>query len=88
MIFSKDIRGRSIPFGSGVSGHVIATGRMVCLNSPSGDWRFEEEEKNEEKRKIKNILALPVKDHLGKNVSVIEVVNKRVRKKIIYSKIL
>ena len=79
-------KGTRIPLGHGVAGHTALTGRSLNIVDAQNDWRFDPSEhaqfvKNSsaptKTNKVQTILAIPVKDYLGKNVGVIEIINKR-----------
>jgi adenylate cyclase len=72
------MKGSRIPLGHGVAGHTALTGRSLNISDAQNDWRFDPSEHSQfSKNRIQTILCLPVKDYLGKNVGVLEIINKR-----------
>lgn len=60
-------KGSRIPLGHGVAGHTALTGRYLNIIDAQNDWRFDPSEHSAFiKNKVQTILAIPVKDYLGK----------------------
>ena len=60
-------KGSRIPLGHGVAGHTALTGRSLNITDAQNDWRFDPSEHSAFiKNKVQTILAIPVKDYLGK----------------------
>jgi GAF domain-containing protein len=82
-------KGSRIPLGHGVAGHTALTGRTLNIHNAQNDWRFEPSEHahlmgggsgkgtGSQSGGVRTILAIPIKDYLGKNVGVLEIINKR-----------
>ncbi len=65
-------KGTRIPLGHGVAGHTALTGRSLNLADAQNDWRFDPGEHSHMlKNRVQTILAIPVKDFLGKNVGTL-----------------
>jgi len=73
----EGFQGRRFPLGHGIAGHAALTGRIINIPNARTDWRFDPTFDQEFNFKTETVLALPVKDDLGKTVAVIEVVNKK-----------
>ena len=71
-------KGSRLPLGHGVAGHTALTGRSLNITDVENDWRFDPSEHSHfKKNKVQTILAIPIKDYLGRSVGVIELINKR-----------
>lgn len=72
----KDVEDEfSVPLTRGIVGYVATTGKTVNAPVASRDWRFDP--KADQRRGLSHysLLAVPVNDHLGKTVGVIEAIN-------------
>ncbi|MBP5286499.1 MAG: HD domain-containing protein [Elusimicrobiales bacterium] len=65
-----------IPFGSGIVGHVAASGMSVNIPNAYSDPRFSSELDKLTGYMTKNILATPLKNINGKIIGVFEAINK------------
>jgi GAF domain-containing protein len=69
---------RASQLGQGVVGYVALTGRGVSIPVADADWRFVAHAGAEGKHHgaVRSILALPIKDFMGKTVAVLEACNR------------
>jgi phosphoserine phosphatase len=71
---SAEIR---VPAGSGIVGAAVREGRTVNVPDAYADARFNREVDRKTGFTTRNILAVPLPDHEGKLVGVLQVLNKR-----------
>jgi len=65
-----------LPLGEGIAGHVAKTGRSVRVKDAYRDKRFLREWDDLTGYKTRSILAAPMKNHVGRTIGVIQVLNK------------
>lgn len=72
-------RARSIRMkvGHGIAGHVAQTGKSLRVKDAYDDERFEHEWDALTGYKTTSMLATPLKNHLGRTIGVIQVLNKQ-----------
>jgi len=66
-----------IPLGSGIAGHVAATGETVNIPDAYNDPRFNPEVDRKTGYHTRTILCIPMKSKEGKILGVLQVLNKR-----------
>lgn len=70
----RDIR---LKVGQGIAGHVAQTSKTLLVNDPYSDARFNPAPDLASGYKTSSILAVPMKNHLGRTIGVIQVLNKK-----------
>ena len=65
-----------IPKGKGIAGHVALTGEVLHVSDPYRDPRFNKQADKESGYVTKSILCAPVRDSDGRNIAVLEAINK------------
>ncbi len=73
----SDVRSIRLALGEGIAGHVAKTGRPVMVRDAYKDPRFSAQWDLLSGYKTRSILAAPLKNHLGKTIGVVQVLNKR-----------
>ncbi len=81
-LVSRIIQGGSVKqirlkVGQGIAGHVAQTSKTVLVNDPYNDPRFNPEPDHASGYRTQSILAVPMKNHLGRTIGVIQVLNKK-----------
>jgi signal transduction histidine kinase/putative methionine-R-sulfoxide reductase with GAF domain len=72
-----EIRQIRLKVGQGIAGHVAQTSRTLLVNDPYNDPRFDPENDQTSGYRTRSILAVPMKNHLGRTIGVIQVLNKK-----------
>ncbi len=65
-----------LPLGEGIAGYVAKTGRVVRVKDAYRDKRFLRHWDDLTGYKTRSILAAPMKNHVGRTIGVIQVLNK------------
>jgi signal transduction histidine kinase len=65
-----------LPMGEGIAGYVAKTGRVVRVKDAYRDKRFLRQWDDLTGYKTRSILAAPMKNHVGRTIGVIQVLNK------------
>ncbi len=65
-----------IPVGRGIAGHVARTGRPLRVKDAHRDARFDPSWDKLTGYRTRSTLAVPVKNHQGKTIGVVQVLNK------------
>jgi signal transduction histidine kinase len=81
-LFSRIVQGREVQsirlkVGQGIAGHVAKTGKSLHVRDAYQDNRFNPEWDLVTGYRTKSILAAPMKNHLGRTIGVIQVLNKK-----------
>lgn len=71
------VRQIRLKVGQGIAGHVAQTSKTLLVNDPYGDPRFNAELDHASGYRTRSILAVPMKNHLGRTIGVIQVLNKK-----------
>lgn len=66
-----------LPFGHGMAGHTAEKGRVVLVDDARRSSLFDPETDKRTGFHTENALCVPIKDRLGKVVSVIQLLNKK-----------
>jgi signal transduction histidine kinase/putative methionine-R-sulfoxide reductase with GAF domain len=66
-----------LPLGEGIAGHVAKIGRVVRVKDAYRDKRFRREWDEITGYRTRSILAAPMKNHVGRTIGVIQVLNKQ-----------
>jgi signal transduction histidine kinase/putative methionine-R-sulfoxide reductase with GAF domain len=72
-----DLESISVDLGQGIAGHVAKTGRPLCVKDAYRDPRFDPEWDQKSGYRTRSILAVPVKNHGGEMIGVLQVLNKK-----------
>jgi signal transduction histidine kinase/putative methionine-R-sulfoxide reductase with GAF domain len=73
----EDVRSIRLRIGHGIAGHVARTGKPLHVRDAYKDERFSPEWDLVTGYRTRSILAAPMKNHLGKTIGVVQVLNKR-----------
>ena len=73
-IGEKEIR---FSIDQGIAGEAVRTGRTICVPDAYADPRFNPEIDRQTSFRTRNILSVPLYDHEGNSVGVLQVLNKR-----------
>ncbi len=77
VVQGDQLREIRLAFGEGIAGHVAQTGLPLVVNDPYADPRFQPEWDVTSGYRTRSILAAPMKNHLGRTIGVVQVLNKR-----------
>jgi signal transduction histidine kinase/putative methionine-R-sulfoxide reductase with GAF domain len=73
----EDVRSIRLRIGHGIAGHVARTGKPLHVRDAYNDPRFSPEWDMVSGYRTRSILAAPMKNHQGKTIGVVQVLNKR-----------
>lgn len=73
----EQVRAIRLEAGRGIAGHVASTGQPLVVNDPYADERFNPEWDMLSGYRTRSILAVPMKNHVGRTLGVVQVLNKR-----------
>jgi signal transduction histidine kinase/putative methionine-R-sulfoxide reductase with GAF domain len=73
----EDVRSIRLKIGSGIAGHVARTGKPLHVRDAYKDPRFSPEWDMISGYRTRSILAAPMKNHLGRTIGVVQVLNKK-----------
>ncbi len=76
IMVGNESRAIELPIGEGIAGHVAKVGRTVRIKDAYRDKRFKREWDDATGYKTRSILASPMKNHVGRTIGVIQVLNK------------
>lgn len=71
------VRQIRLKVGQGIAGHVAQTSKTLLVNDPYNDPRFNPAPDLQFGYRTRSILAVPMKNHLGRTIGVIQVLNKK-----------
>jgi signal transduction histidine kinase/putative methionine-R-sulfoxide reductase with GAF domain len=77
IIIGEEVRSIELPVGEGVAGHVAKVGRTLRIKDAYRDRRFRREWDEATGYRTRSVLAAPMKNHVGRTIGVIQVLNKR-----------
>ena len=77
IVQGRDVQSIRLKVGHGIAGHVAKTGKSLHVRDPYKDPRFNPEWDMLTGYRTKSILAAPMKNHLGRTIGVIQVLNKK-----------
>jgi signal transduction histidine kinase/putative methionine-R-sulfoxide reductase with GAF domain len=77
IVQGDEVRHIRLKVGQGIAGHVAQTGKTLLVNDPYNDPRFNPELDLASGFRTRSILAVPMKNHLGRTIGVIQVLNKK-----------
>ncbi|WP_437598743.1 GAF domain-containing protein [Sorangium sp. So ce590] len=76
IVIGEEARAIELPVGAGIAGHVAKIGRTVRVKDAYRDRRFQREWDEVTGYRTRSILAAPMKNHVGRTIGVIQVLNK------------
>jgi signal transduction histidine kinase/putative methionine-R-sulfoxide reductase with GAF domain len=77
IVQGDEVRQIRLKMGQGIAGHVAQTSKTLLVNDPYEDPRFNPELDLTSGYRTRSILAVPMKNHLGRTIGVIQVLNKK-----------
>jgi signal transduction histidine kinase len=77
IVQGREVQSIRLKVGQGIAGHVAKTGKSLHVRDPYQDARFNPEWDLITGYRTKSILAAPMKNHLGRTIGVIQVLNKK-----------
>jgi signal transduction histidine kinase len=77
IVQGDEVRAIRLKVGQGIAGHVAQTSKALLVNNPYEDPRFNPEWDMTSGYRTRSILAVPMKNHLGRTIGVIQVLNKK-----------
>ena len=86
IMIGDEARSIELPIGEGIAGHVAKVGRTVRVRDAYRDKRFNREWDSVTGYRTRSILASPMKNHVGRTIGVIQVLNKRADERTIARK--
>ncbi len=86
IMIGDEARSIELPLGQGIAGHVAKVGKSVRVRDAYRDKRFQKDWDLVTGYRTRSILAAPMKNHVGRTIGVIQVLNKRADAKTIARK--
>src|SRR4029079_14281264 len=77
IVQGDEVRSIRLKVGQGIAGAVAHTSKALLVNDPYDDPRFNPEWDMTSGYRTRSILAVPMKNHLGRTIGVIQVLNKK-----------
>jgi len=77
IVQGDEVRAIRLKVGQGIAGHVAQTSKALLVNDPYNDARFNPEWDMTSGYRTRSILCVPMKNHLGTTIGVIQVLNKK-----------
>jgi len=77
IVQGREVQSIRLKVGQGIAGHVAKTGKPLHVRDPYEDPRFNPQWDLVTGYRTKSILAAPMKNHLGRTIGVIQVLNKK-----------
>jgi signal transduction histidine kinase len=77
IMVGEEARSIEMPVGEGIAGYVAKTGRVIRVRDAYRDKRFLRAWDDLTGYKTRSILAAPMKNHVGRTIGVIQVLNKQ-----------
>ncbi len=77
IVHGRDVQSIRLKVGQGIAGHVAKTGKSLHVRDPYKDARFSPEWDMLTGYRTRSILAAPMKNHLGRTIGVLQVLNKK-----------
>ena len=71
------VRQLRLKVGQGIAGHVAQTSKTLLVNDPYNAPRFNPAPDLQFGYRTRSILAVPMKNHLGRTIGVVQVLNKK-----------
>ncbi|MEZ4296478.1 MAG: GAF domain-containing protein [Polyangiaceae bacterium] len=86
IMIGNEARSIELPLGEGIAGHVAKVGKTVRVRDAYRDKRFNPDTDTVTGYRTRSILAAPMKNHVGRTIGVIQVLNKHADEKTIAKK--
>jgi signal transduction histidine kinase len=80
VILGGEVRSIELPVGEGIAGHVAKHGRIARVKDAYRDKRFQRTWDDLTGYRTRSILAAPMKNHVGRTIGVVQVLNKHAGK--------
>ena len=77
IIIGDEARSIELPLGAGIAGQVAKYGQTIRIKDAYRDRRFSRSWDDVTGYRTRSILAAPMKNHVGRTIGVIQVLNKR-----------
>lgn len=77
IVQGDEVRAIRLKVGQGIAGQVAQAGKPILVNDPYEDPRFNPEWDMTSGYRTRSILAVPMKNHMGRTIGVIQVLNKQ-----------
>jgi signal transduction histidine kinase len=77
IILGDEAKSIELPVGAGFAGHVAKYGQTLRIKDAYRDRRFSRHWDDMTGYRTRSVLAAPMKNHVGKTIGVIQVLNKR-----------
>jgi len=77
IVQGDEVRAIRLKVGQGIAGAVVQTSKALLVNDPYEDARFNPEWDMTSGYRTRSILAVPMKNHMGRTIGVIQVLNKK-----------
>ena len=77
IIIGHEARSIELQVGSGIAGYVAKVGKSVRVKDAYRDRRFQRHWDDVTGYRTRSILAAPMKNHVGRTIGVVQVLNKR-----------
>jgi signal transduction histidine kinase/putative methionine-R-sulfoxide reductase with GAF domain len=77
IMIGEEARSIEMPVGEGIAGYVAKTGRVIRVRDAYRDKRFLRTWDDLTGYKTRSILAAPMKNHVGRTIGVIQILNKQ-----------
>jgi signal transduction histidine kinase/putative methionine-R-sulfoxide reductase with GAF domain len=77
IIIGDEARSIELPLGAGIAGQVAKYGQTIRIKDAYRDRRFSRNWDDVTGYRTRSILAAPMKNHVGRTIGVIQVLNKR-----------
>jgi signal transduction histidine kinase/putative methionine-R-sulfoxide reductase with GAF domain len=77
IVIGQEVRSIRLKVGHGIAGMVARTGKAIRVSDAYDDARFEPEWDLLTGFRTRSMLAAPLKNHLGRTIGVIQVLNKK-----------
>lgn len=77
IVQGDEVRAIRLKVGQGIAGAVAQTSKALLVNEPYSDARFKPEWDMTSGYRTRSILAVPMKNHMGRTIGVIQVLNKK-----------
>jgi signal transduction histidine kinase/putative methionine-R-sulfoxide reductase with GAF domain len=77
IMVGEELQSIELPLGEGIAGYVAQFGRIVRIKDAYRDKRFRREWDEITGYRTRAILAAPMKNHVGRTIGVIQVLNKQ-----------
>ncbi len=77
IIIGDEAKSIELPVGSGIAGSVAKFGQTIRIKDAYRDRRFQRNWDDMTGYRTRSILAAPMKNHVGRTIGVIQVLNKR-----------